>query len=143
MLGSALGQAAGGAAAGTCDAGWAPYPRTLAIDGAGGLALGFMAPDDPLVPAELAAARASGLSAIVLTLAPQGQFWMDDAALARTRANIDTWNAIIARHPDYLLAVRSSGDLARARAESKLGVIYTFQGAEPLGENVDLVSTYR
>jgi membrane dipeptidase len=145
MLGLALGEAAGasGAAATPAEPAWAPYPRTLAIDGAGGLALGFMAPDDPLVPAELAAARASGLSGMVLTLAPQGQFWMDDAALARTRANIDTWNAIIARHPDYLLAVRSGGDLARARAENKLGVIYTFQGAEPLGEDVERVSMYK
>ena len=145
MLGLALGQAASGSGAGATPAGpaWAPYSRALAIDGAGGLALGFMAPDDPLVPAELAAARASGLSGVVLTLAPQGQFWMDDAALARTRANIDTWNAIIARHPEHLLAVRSGGDLVRARAENKLGVIYTFQGAEPLGEDVERIAMYR
>ncbi|MGH6949688.1 MAG: dipeptidase [Vitreimonas sp.] len=146
MLGLAIGQAACAARAGAesgAPAHWPPYRQTTAIDGAGGLALGFMAPDDPLVPAELAAARASGLSAIVLTLAPQGQFWMDDAALARTRANIDTWNAIVERHPDYLLAVRSTGDLRRARAENKLGVIYTFQGAEPLGEDVERVAMYR
>lgn len=145
MFGLALGQAACASAASAAPDGpaWAPYPRTLAIDGAGGLALGFMAPDDPLVPAELAAARASGLSGVVLTLAPQGQFWMDDAALARTRANIDTWNAIIARHPEHLLAVRSGGDLVRARAENKLGVIYTFQGTEPLGEDVERIPMYR
>lgn len=143
MLGLALAQAACASRAGAAAAGWAPYPQTIAIDGAGGLALGFMAPDDPLVPSELAAARASGLSGVVLTLAPQGQFWMDDAALARTRANIDNWNAILARHPEHLLSVRSGADLVRARAENKLGAIYTFQGAEPLGEDVDRVPMYR
>lgn len=122
---------------------WARYPQTVAIDGAGGLALGFLTPDDPLVPAELAAARASGLSGVVLTLAPQGQFWMDEAARARVHANIETWDAIIARHPSHLLPVRTGADLTRARAENKLGVIYTFQGAEPLGEDVDRVSVYR
>jgi membrane dipeptidase len=145
MLGLALGHAACAARAGATPSApaWAPYPQTIAIDGAGGLALGFMAPDDPLVPGELAAARASGLCGVVLTLAPQGQFWMDDAALARTRANIDTWTAIIARHPEHLMLVRTGGDLSRARAENKLGVIYTFQGAEPLGEDVERVAMYR
>lgn len=97
---------------------WARYPQTVAIDGAGGLALGFLTPDDPLVPAELAAARASGLSGVVLTLAPQGQFWMDEAARARVHANIETWDAIIARHPSHLLPVRTGADLTRARKTS-------------------------
>lgn len=125
------------------DARWAPYQQALAIDGAGGLALGFLAPDDPLVPVELAAARASGLSGVVLTLAPQGQFWMDEAARARVLANMETWDAIIARHTTHLLPVHIGADLIQARAENKLGVIYAFQGAEPLGEDVERVSEYR
>ncbi len=105
--------------------------------------LGFIEPDDPLAASELAAARACGLSGIVLTIAPQGQFWFDDAAIARTRANLEKWNAIIARYPEYLVAVRTGADLARARAENKLGVIYTFQGTEPLGEDADRIPMYR
>lgn len=146
ILGLALGQAACAAQAQTSSAPprvWLPYRQTLAIDGAGGLILGFIEPDDPLVASELAAARASGLSGVVLTIAPQGQFWFDDAAIARTRANLEKWNAIIARYPEHLVAVRTGADLARARAENKLGVIYTFQGAEPLGEDVDRVAMYR
>jgi membrane dipeptidase len=144
MLALALGEAAlaNEANASTAPA-WPPYPRTITIDGAGGPMLGFMEPNDPLVAAELAAIRASGLTACVLTVAPNGRFWMDDAALARTRATISNWNAIIARYPDYMLAVRSSADLTRARAENKLGVIYTFQGAEPLGEDVERVTMWR
>jgi membrane dipeptidase len=105
--------------------------------------LGFLQPDDPQIATELAAIRASGLTGCVLTMAPNGQFWMDDAAIARTRANIVNWNGIIERYPDYMLAVRNSADLSRARSENKLGVIYTFQGAEPLGEDVDRVAMWR
>jgi len=146
MLGLALGQAACAAQAQTSSAPprvWSPYRQTLAIDGAGGLMLGFIEPDDPLVASELSAARASGLTGIVLTIAPQGQFWFDDAASARTRANLEKWNAIIARYPEHLVAVRTGADLARARAENKLGVIYTFQGTEPLGEDADRIPMYR
>lgn len=146
LLGLALGQAACAAQAQTSGATsrvWAPYRQTVAIDAAGGLILGFIEPDDPLVASELAAARASGLTGIVLTIAPQGQFWFDDAAIARTRANLEKWNAIIARYPEHLVAVHTGADLVRARAENKLGVIYTFQGTEPLGEDIDRISMYR
>lgn len=122
---------------------WRPYRNSIVIDGAGGLSLGWLELDDPGVAADLAAARASGVRGIVLTLAPQGQFWMDDAAIARVRANIDKWNTIIERHPEHLLLVRTGADLERTRDENKLGVIYTFQGAEPLGEDVDRIPTYR
>ncbi|MBK6705573.1 MAG: hypothetical protein IPG56_18615 [Caulobacteraceae bacterium] len=78
---------------------WRPYRRTISIDGAGGLSLGWLELDDPGVAADLAAARASGLRGIVLTLAPQGQFWMDDAAIARVHATIEKWNTIIGGIP--------------------------------------------
>jgi membrane dipeptidase len=122
---------------------WRPYRRSIVIDGAGGLMLGYLEPDDPAVPGELAAARASGLTAVVLTVAPQGQFWLDDAAFQRTKDNIDKWNAIIERYPEHLLAIRTSADLGRARAENKLGLICTFQGAEPLGEDLDRITMFR
>jgi membrane dipeptidase len=144
-LGAALGSAAyaNNAHAAALPAHWPPYHQSLAIDGAGGPMLGFLQPDDPQIATELAAIRASGLTGCVLTMAPNGQFWMDDAAIARTRANIVNWNGIIERYPDYMLAVRNSADLSRARSENKLGVIYTFQGAEPLGEDVDRVAMWR
>ena len=144
MLALALGSAAlsGESSAATAPA-WPPYPRTLTIDGAGGPMLGFMQPDDPLIADELAAIRASGLTGCVLTMAPNGRFWMDDAAIERTRVNISHWDAIIARYSEYMLPVRAGADLTRARAANKLGVIYAFQGAEPLGEDVDRVPMWR
>jgi membrane dipeptidase len=122
---------------------WRPYRRSIVIDGAGGLMLGYLEPDDPAVPGELAAARASGLTGVVLTVAPQGQFWLDDAAFQRTKDNIDKWNGIIARYPQHLLAIRTGADLMRARTENKLGIIFTFQGTEPLGEDLDRIPMFR
>ena len=122
---------------------WKPYARSMAIDGAGGSLLGFIEPDDPAVPGELAAIRASGLTAIVLTVAPQGRFWLDDDAFARAGKTLDTWHAIAAAHPDHLLIVRTMKDLRRAKAERKLGIIFTFQGTEPLGEDIDRIAGFR
>jgi membrane dipeptidase len=144
MLALAAGQAAyASEAAAQNRAHWRGYRRTTAIDGAGGLSLGYLEADDPAVPGELAVARASGLTAVVLTVAPQGQFWLDDAARERTRVNIENWNAIIARHPLHLVAVRTPADLVRAKAERKLGIVFTFQGTEPLGEDLERIPTFR
>ncbi|NOT87106.1 MAG: peptidase M19 [Lysobacter sp.] len=123
-------------------AAWPPYPRTIAIDGAGGTGLFWFENDDAAVKAELDAIRASGLGGIVLTLAPSGRFWLDDAAFEKTKATIDTWDGIIARYPDHLLAVRSGDDLQRARREGKLGLIYGFQGTESLGEDLDRIALF-
>ncbi len=124
-------------------AAWQPYPRTVAIDGAGGTGLFWFENDDAAIRQELDAIRASGLSGIVLTLAPSGRFWLDDAAFEKTKATIDTWDRIIARYPDHLLAVRSGDDLQRAQREGKLGLIYGFQGTESLGEDLDRIALFR
>jgi microsomal dipeptidase-like Zn-dependent dipeptidase len=120
-----------------------PYARTVTIDGAGGTGLLWFENDDAATRSELDAIRASGLGGIVLTLAPSGRLWLDDAAFEKTKTTIDTWDRIIARHPDHLLAVRSGGDLQRAWREGKLGLIYGFQGTESLGEDLDRIAQFR
>jgi len=122
---------------------WPPYTDAIAIDGASGTNLVFLDKGDPGIPAELAAARACGLSATLLTVAPQGRFWLDDAAFQRTLSNIDKWLAIIAAYPDTLMLVRDGADLRRAHREHKLGTIFGFQGTEPLGEDLDRIAAFR
>lgn len=122
---------------------WPRYRDTLAIDGASGLNLVYLDEDDPAVATELAAARASGLSAVLLTVAPSGRFWLDDAAFEATRGNIAKWHGIIERHAERLTLVRDGADLRRAHAERKLGFIFGFQGTEPLGEDTDRVALFR
>jgi membrane dipeptidase len=117
--------------------------RRFAIDGAGGTGLLWFEDDEAATRVELDAIRASGMTAVVLTLAPSGRFWMDDAAIAKAGATMDRWHAIAARHPQHLFVVRDASDLVRARDERRLGLIFTFQGAEPLGEDVDRMTAFR
>ncbi|MCC7248094.1 MAG: membrane dipeptidase [Lysobacter sp.] len=116
---------------------------TPRIDAAGGTGLFWFEPDDPAIPGELAALRASGLSGVVLTLAPSGQFWMNDAAFEKTKANIARWDAIVARYPEYLTHARNGDDLRRAQRAGKLGLIYGFQGTESLGEDLERIPMFR
>ncbi len=121
---------------------WPPYAGMLAIDGASGTDLVHLEPGDPEIPVQLAAARESGLAATLLTVAPQGRFWLNDAAFEATKANIDKWLATIAAHPGALVLVRTAADLERAHRERKLGKVFVFQGTEPLGEDLDRVALF-
>src|SRR4051812_15125854 len=112
---------------------WPPFAAGVTIDAAA--AATFVAYDDPdpaqtarELPGLLAAARASGLSAVVTTVAPRGRFWLDDAAFDRTQRDIAAWKAQIAEHPDDLLLVERAADLETARRDRRLGVVFTFQG---------------
>jgi membrane dipeptidase len=122
---------------------WPPYPRALAIDGAGGTNLVYYDKGDAGIAAELAAARASGLTAAILTVGPQGRFWLDDAAFKRTTDNIAKWRATIDAYPDTLMLIETGADLDRAHRERRFGQIFTFQGTEPLGEDVERIPMFR
>lgn len=127
---------------------WPPYRGVTAIDGAGGVFLVFPEDFDPALAAkiearELAHARASGLTAVVCTVAPSGRFWLNDAAFELTRKTLKRWREKIAAHPEALVLVERAADLERARRGRKLGVIFTFQGTESIGEDLDRIALFR
>lgn len=122
---------------------WRPYRNTLVIDGEAGSGIFEMKDADPHMQKELDAARASGLGAMLLSVAPKGRFWLNDAAFEATTASIATCQARIAAHPDYLLPVTNATDLQRVLREKRLGVIMRFQGSEPLGEDSDRIPFFR
>lgn len=127
---------------------WPPYRDVMAIDAAGGLFLIFADDLEPqaaasLVANELAGVRASGLTAVVLTVAPQGRFWLDDAAFVKTQRDMMAWRDLITKHADTLMLVEQAADLETARRDRRLGVVFTFQGTEPLGEDVDRIPLFR
>jgi membrane dipeptidase len=127
---------------------WAPFADGITIDGASGLGLFYADGETPeerakAVADDLAAAKASGLSAVVATVAPQGRFWLDDAAFEKNKRDISSWKAKIAEHPEALLLVDKAADLEAARRDKKLGVVFTFQGTEPLGEKSDRIPLFR
>lgn len=122
---------------------WASYSRSFVIDGQGGSGVFYLKDDDPALAAELKAARDSGLTGLIVSPAPQGRFWLNDAAFERSKELLSQWSARIAAHPDVFLHVQRAGDLERARTERRLGIIFTFQGTEPLGEDADRIPMFR
>jgi membrane dipeptidase len=138
---TALAAAAGPSfAAAAAPARWKPYRDTLAIDALSGTELVYLKPDDPGVPVALKALRECGLSAIMTNPAPYGRFWYTDEAYRLFKQRTDEWRQTVERHPDLLILVRNGEDLRRAKRENKVGLIFTFQGAEPLGEDVERIA---
>ena len=122
---------------------WPPYQRSFVIDGQGGSGVFFLKDDDPALAGELQAVRDSGLTGLIVSPAPQGRFWLNDAAFERSKETLKQWKARIAAHPDLFLQVEKAADLERARDERRLGIIFTFQGTEPLGEEADRIPMFR
>jgi membrane dipeptidase len=122
---------------------WPPYRQSLAIDGQGGSAVFYLQDNDPALPAELQAIRDSGLTGLMVSPAPQGRFWLNDAAFERSKQALADWKSRVEAHPDVFLQVKTGADLERARTEHQLGIIFTFQGTEPLGEEIDRIPMFR
>ncbi|HEY0230562.1 MAG TPA: membrane dipeptidase [Dokdonella sp.] len=130
-------------AAAPAGATWPPFRNSLAIDGEAGFDLFYEDADGPALGKDLAAARASGLSAVLLSVGPNGRFWLDDAAFARTRISLERCKAKVAAHADTFLLVGNARDLASAQHERRVGIIPRFQGSEPLGEDAYRIALFR
>lgn len=79
-------------------------------------------------------AAASGITAVNLTIGgatPEAVF----KDLAR-------WEDDLRRHPGVLTSIRSVGDLRRAKAERKFGLIYGFQDTVAIGDDLSRVALY-
>ncbi len=122
---------------------WAPYADTIAIDAAGGFGTWPGNVDGSLTAQAYADARESGLSGVLLTLAPSGRFRFKDAAFEATVKQIAYWQDQIVQHPDTFTEVRVGADLARARRERKVGLIYGFQESSPIGEDLDRIDLFQ
>ena len=125
---------------------WPPYADTIAIDAAAALDIVLWDPDEKsppdYIPRNVAAAHACGLTAVITTVAPQGQFWLNDAAFEKTKTDIAACKARIATFPDDVMLITSAADLDAAHRAHKLGVIMTFQGTEPLGEDIERIPLF-
>lgn len=122
---------------------WPPFRDAIAIDALTGTDLFYLKEGDPGIPAALRILRECGLSGAMIAPSPQGRFWYDDAAFERTKRTMNEWKTVIERYPDAMLIVRTYADLERARRERKVGMIFTFQGTEPLGEDPDRIPMFR
>ncbi len=87
----------------------------------------------------LADARASGLTAVNITL---GYVMGDLPPYEHTLHEIDVWDAIVTRHTNDLLKVTTVADIRTARRDGRIGVVYGFQNAVAVGDDVGRIATF-
>ena len=83
--------------------------------------------------------HASGTTAINVTL---GYVAGPEKPYEYTINDIAEWNALIRKYPDDLLKVWSADDILKAKQENKVGIIFGFQNAESVGNNVERIKTF-
>ena len=115
------------------------YRRAIVIDALGGPGDGSAEEDTALGVQALADIRASGLTAVNVTVSGVGSYASD---YDTTIQNIAHWNRQIAAHPEELLLVRNADDIAAAKRSGRLGLIYGFQDATPIAESLARVDTF-
>jgi membrane dipeptidase len=118
---------------------WDGYRKAIVID-----ALASPGPfnvpdalDAPLSAEMLANVRASGITAVNLTLTGSG-----DDPFERAFDAMAYWERELDAHPDLLVKVKTVGDIKTAKAKGQLGLIYGFQDATMLGEDVRRVDLF-
>ena len=122
---------------------WRPYAETIAIDGSASFGRYPPSRDDGSFDAlDLADARNCGLTASIMTLAPNGFPRYGAEANKAVEAQIAYWDGKVAAHPDTFTRILSGADLSRAHRERKVGLIYGFQDSSPIGESVDGVDAF-
>jgi membrane dipeptidase len=84
-------------------------------------------------------AHASGLTAVNITL---GYTMGDLPPFEHTMHELDVWDSIIAGHPADLIQVRTADDIYQARAAGKIGIIYGFQNAVAIGDDLGRIETF-
>ncbi|HCK83326.1 MAG TPA: Zn-dependent dipeptidase [Hyphomonadaceae bacterium] len=81
--------------------------------------------------------RSSGVSAIKTTI---GGF---NAPFEDTLAEIAFYQRLVEAHPDYFMQIRNAADIARAKRERKLGIIFSFESAACLEDKLDRIDLFR
>jgi membrane dipeptidase len=87
----------------------------------------------------LADAHASGLTAVNITL---GYTMGDEPPYEHTLHEIEVWDSIIADNAADLIKVQTVADIHEARSSGRIGVIYGFQNAVAIGDDLSRVETF-
>lgn len=91
----------------------------------------------PQPQATLDAARNSGVSAIKTSIGGFGNSFED------TVAEIAFYKRLIEEHPEHFTQIMQADDIATAKRARKLGIIFSFENAAVLGEDVDRIDLFR
>ena len=91
---------------------WPRYRRVTVIDALGDPRNGSFKGNVPLAASELSDVKASGITALNLTVGSVGSYAKD---FEETLQNIAFWDDQITKHPDVLMKIKGSSDLAEAK----------------------------
>jgi membrane dipeptidase len=109
-----------------------------ALGGPGGFEPG--APDDaPLSPKFIADVRASGVTAVNVTV---GEVGNGPNRFANTVADIANMERELAAHPDVFLKVLDGKDLIEAKSTHRMGLIFGFQDTSMLEGDLTRLATF-
>jgi membrane dipeptidase len=92
-----------------------------------------------ITPRMIADARASGQTAVNITL---GYVLGNADPYRSTLASIARWDANLQAHRADLIKVLSAADIARAKTDKKIGIIYGFQNGAMIGDEPSRVDTF-
>jgi membrane dipeptidase len=113
------------------------YDRSIVVDALASPSTWnvFYPEPGPLTAEQIDNVRKSGITAINLTVGKPG-------TLIETVREIGFWLRQVELHPDRLSLVRRYGDIAAAKAQHKLAIIFGFQGMGMIGEDLTLIDTF-
>ena len=134
---SAAAAASPAAAAATAD----PLRNVIVVNALGGLGdPNFPEPPRPvLTPRILADARASGTTAVNITIGfVAGQAEPFQASVAE----VAQWTRLIRENPNDVTLILTAADIARAKRDGKIGVIFGFQNAAQMGDDASRVDIF-
>ena len=122
-------------------AGWAGYDEAVVVDALAG-PIQFNIPQEglPLGPEALAAARESGITALNLTVNARPTETL--SAFAATNEKMSAWATEIDAHPDVFRLVRSTADIAAAKAAGQLGIAFGFQDGVSFEDDLSRLDLY-
>jgi len=116
-------------------------PR-LVVDGCGAPGSAADAEDARLSSHAIADVRASGITAINVTVGPVGER-PSLAAFEGIFRDIARWEEEIERHPDVLVRVNGVDDLEKARAGGRLGLVYGLQDGVAFQDDLSRLAILR
>ena len=118
---------------------WSGFSAAIVIDALGAPGSSAFGTRVPLTASDIADVKASGMTAVNVTVSGVGSYAKD---FEETLRNITFWEEQIAAHPDALMKVMRSGDLDEAKKSGRLGMIYGFQDGTPLGESLERLDLF-
>lgn len=121
----------------------ADYNNAIVIDALGGP--GKFDPkasddDDSLSPEALADVKASGITAVNLTIGTVGN---SPGIFDQTLARIAGYEGQLQKYSQHLVKVRTAADLRAAKASGRLGIVYGFQDTAMLEGDLSRVGLFR